>query len=216
MKKLYPNGFVVYSELYYDESGIPLDKNCQGGFAWIIKREDLEPNTLFPHKNQIRTLCDLEILKKYIEECEINEIPTNIHFIFSPIYADLIDNQTEFKILKISTFLGYDYVSPDMDFSAVYEAINTNIYDDINPTFTNITKTKINKNGFFNNLDDLDVFIKERQNIINNSCQDIALDKINIILRINFSQISTNEFFPAQVWKVDINKLYSFLQGEDN
>ena len=86
MTQFYPNGFVVYSELYYDESGIPIDKNSNGGFAWILK-DNLDPNLLFPHKNQIRVLWDLKILKKYIEECEKNEIPTNVHFIFSKIFA---------------------------------------------------------------------------------------------------------------------------------
>ena len=101
MTKFYPNGFVVYSELYYDESGIPLDKSSEGGFAWILK-DDLDPSVLFPKKNQIRTLCDLSILKEYLVECEKDEIPTNVHFIFSKIFADLVDNHTETEILKIT------------------------------------------------------------------------------------------------------------------
>ncbi len=211
MTQFYPNGFVVYSELYYDESGISLDKNSNGGFAWILK-DNFDPSILFPHKNQIRVLCDLSLLKKYIEECEKDEIPTNVHFIFSKIFADLIDPQTEKEVLKISDFLGYDYVSPDMDFSAVYEAVHTNIYEDMNPDFAKYVRSMVNDKGLFKNMEDLETFIKKRQEIINNSCQDIALEKINIVLRINFSQISTNEFFPAQVWKVDIKKLKTFLQ----
>lgn len=205
MKNIYPNGFVVYSELCFDDTGIMLDKSSQGGFAWILRDEPFDSKSLFPNKNKIRTLIDLNTLKSYITECENFEIPISVHFIFSEIFSDSIDKELELKITNMSHFLGYDYVSPDMDYSALYEALNTDIYSkEFRDSIT------INQNGYFDTIEDLNTFITKRQKIINESCENISLKELGIEIKLSPSS-DICEFFPIQVWDVDLNKLKEIL-----
>ena len=98
---------------------------------------------------------------------------------------------TIFAILKISDFLGYDYVSPDMDFSAVYEAVHTNIYEDMNLDFAKSVKSMVNENGLFKNMEDFiqqkmklkEKTIKRNKNYLeNNSMRDINLNIGELIM----------------------------------
>ena len=157
------NGFVIYSELLYDESGMPYDKNIQNGFSWILENEEFDPVVLFPKKNKIRTLTDYNILRKYINECKNREIQINIYMIYSPISYITLSKTDEYDALKMCSFLGYDYVSLDLDYSAVYEACFMDIYNDFEDNFLEKTKKSLNEYGYFNNYPDLKRFIIHRE-----------------------------------------------------
>jgi len=207
------NGFVVYSELLYDESGMPYDKNIQNGFSWILENEEFDPVVLFPKKNKIRTLMDYNILRKYINECKNREIQINIYMIYSPISYITLSKKDEYDALKMCSFLGYDYVSLDLDYSAVYEACFMDIYNDFEENFLEKTKKSLNEFGYFNNYPDLKRFIIHREEVINDFCEDIALENVDLVLRFNYGNMSNDDFFPIQVWKVDLEKLQEKLDN---
>ncbi|MBQ0106061.1 MAG: hypothetical protein KBT47_08520 [Armatimonadetes bacterium] len=196
----YPNGFVIYSPVSFDEYGTALEKSCERGFAWILKEGKFDPENLFRTKNQIRCLSDPELVKEYITECINYGIPWDLYFIFS---EDASPCPIGDSVRQKGTFLGYDYINPSADISPLYEA-KQGIYRDTNPEFHKFIEENTNKYSYFSTEEQIDRFIRERENIFSDFCNLFITEEISIIPEKTVSEKKTKSFFKAEIWKADI------------
>lgn len=199
-----PSGFVIYTEILCSQDGLVLDKNCEGGFSWFLKG-DYDPQILFPEKNSLRLITDLNIVRKYITDCINLDVPIKIYFAETDEKEWDADFDLILKIKNISEFLGYDCISPDMDYSPLYEASMTNVYGSAGENLCSKLRKNLNKNGYCDCDQHVFEFMKERQKIIGDFCQQFSLEKIDIIPEKKTRKL--REFVPVCFWKCDTDKL---------
>lgn len=182
------NGYVVYSEILFDDYGLVLEKNNISGFPWVLKEKEFAPKNLF-EKQEIRTLIDENLIKSYIYKLLSYDLPINLNYI--------CDINSEFK----GKFLGYDYISRDMDYSPVYEAGFTEAFDS---SFKNWTQSILNENLYIDNIETINEFLKKRNKIITSFCDEnsILTDlKITDGLKSN-----VEEFIKVKIYRINISE----------
>lgn len=187
------SGYAVYCELMFSDDGLVMDKSCERGFAWPLKGGEFDTSNLFGRKNVLRCLKDKDLVKRYVTECINLGMETKVYAVFSPDDNER-DFEKETRIINVCDYLGYDLVSPDMDYSPVYEAMNTNVYGKAGFALCENFKNKINSQGYIENEEDLNIFLKERYKIINSFCNLYSQEKIDIVVDGEKKNSKTKEF----------------------
>jgi hypothetical protein len=108
--------------------------------------------------DSVDVCCDINFIKRYIKECNKNNIDVEIIFckttLKKPICGYEIATNQEEKL-----FIGYDYAYPG---GSYYSCINNDI---VSGRISEFKKFKLNKYGLFEKLEEVNEFINKRNEL---------------------------------------------------
>lgn len=113
-------------------------------------------------------ITSVELAQRYYKQCNLIGITARTLMLAIPVESPAIDNATLGKISNQSRLIGFDYVSYDLGYSALFE--------DLTPPFSHdavLLSSRLNSHGLFNSVSDLNEYIALRWDFVRQAKEQI-------------------------------------------